>query len=34
MDEDGVVYCLIQWTDANGTTHERWINEDQLVTGD
>lgn len=34
MDEDGNVYCLIEWTDADGVTHERWIDEAQLVTGD
>jgi hypothetical protein len=31
MDEDGVVYCLIQWKDANGIVHERWFAEDGLV---
>lgn len=34
MDEDGVVYCLIEWTDVNGVVHERWIDEAQLVIGD
>lgn len=34
MDEDGVVYCLIEWTDADGVTQERWIDEAQLVIGD
>ena len=34
MDEEGVVYCLIEWTDADGVTQERWIDEAQLVTGD
>lgn len=31
MDEDGVVYCLISWKDANGNQHERWFAEDSLV---
>ena len=31
MDDDGVVYCLIQWTDKNGTAHERWFKEDDLI---
>ena len=31
MDEDGVVYCLIEWTDENGSTQERWFAEDALV---
>jgi len=32
MDEDGVVQYLVSWTDANGVTHNRWFDEDQLVT--
>lgn len=31
MDDDGVVYCLISWTDANGETQERWFKEDDLI---
>lgn len=31
MDEDGVVYCMIQWTDVNGAQQERWFNEAELV---
>lgn len=31
MDEDGVVYCLIEWVDAEGNTQERWFAEDTLV---
>lgn len=31
MDEDGVVYCLIEWQDADGTTQKRWFSEDELV---
>lgn len=31
MDEDGVVYYLMQWTAEDGTTHERWFTDDQLV---
>ena len=31
MDEDGVVYCLISWQDANGNTQQRWFREDELV---
>lgn len=33
MDEDGVISYLIQWTDANGLTHERWFEENELVAG-
>lgn len=31
MDEEGTVYCLLQWVDSNGTQHERWFPEDVLV---
>jgi uncharacterized protein YodC (DUF2158 family) len=31
MDEDGIVYCLIEWTDASGNTQVRWFKEDDLV---
>lgn len=31
MDEDGIVYCLIEWTDANGDVQERWFAEDDLI---
>jgi uncharacterized protein YodC (DUF2158 family) len=31
MDEDGVVYCLIVWTDADGNEQSRWFAESELV---
>jgi len=31
MDEDGVVSCLIEWTDANGDVQQRWFAEDDLI---
>lgn len=31
MDEDGIVYCMLQWTDANGVEQERWISEADLI---
>jgi hypothetical protein len=31
MDEDGVFWYLISWTDENGQTAERWFQEDQLT---
>jgi uncharacterized protein YodC (DUF2158 family) len=31
MDEDGVVYCLIVWTDADGKEQSRWFAESELV---
>ena len=30
MDEDGVVYCRITWTDTNGNVQTRWFNESEL----
>jgi hypothetical protein len=31
MDEDGVVYYRIEWTDINGTLQQRWFTEDSLI---
>jgi hypothetical protein len=31
MDEDGVVYCLLQWVDQDGNQQERWFAEDVLI---
>lgn len=31
MDEDGNFFYLIEWTDANGVTQERWFAEADLV---
>ena len=31
MDEDGVVSYLIEWTDVNGDTQQRWFEEAQLT---
>ena len=31
MDEDGVVSYLIEWTDVDGATQQRWFAEDQLI---
>lgn len=33
MDDDGIVYCLIEWTDIDGASHERWFAEDDLTAG-
>jgi len=34
MDSDGVVYCKISWTDANGATQTRWFPEGDLVSAE
>lgn len=31
MDDDGLVEYLIEWTDADGQTQQRWFTADQLV---
>lgn len=31
MDEDGIVYCWIIWTDASGKEQSRWFKESELV---
>ena len=31
MDEDGVVSYLIEWTDVEGETQQRWFEESQLT---
>ena len=31
MTEDGVIYYLIEWTDTDGVTQQRWFTEDQLM---
>lgn len=34
MDEDGVVYCRIIWTDENGKERSRWFKESELVSAE
>ena len=31
MDEDGTVYCLVEWMDKDGQTQQRWFAEDDLI---
>lgn len=31
MDDDGVIWYLINWKDVNGVTQERWFREDDLT---
>jgi hypothetical protein len=30
MDEDGVVYCRLTWTDVDGKSQTRWFSESEL----
>jgi uncharacterized protein YodC (DUF2158 family) len=31
MDENGIVSYLVQWTDSDGLTQERWFTEEQIT---
>ena len=31
MDDEGDVFCLLEWVDENGDTQQRWFPEDKLV---
>lgn len=31
MDEDGNFFYMVEWTDADGNTTQRWFEEDQLA---
>lgn len=31
MNEDGEVFCLVEWTDSEGEAQQRWFSQDQLV---
>lgn len=31
MDEDGNVFCLVSWTDLEGTVQTRWFEESALT---
>lgn len=31
MDDEGTVWYLIEWVDANGASQQRWFNEDELT---
>lgn len=32
MDEDGNFFYMIEWTDADGSTQQRWFPEEVLAT--
>lgn len=31
MDENGDIFCLIYWTDADGVEQSRWFKESELI---
>lgn len=31
MDDEGVVYYLVQWTSVNGEVQQRWFAEHELI---
>ena len=32
MDDDGIVYCLLEWVDIDGKAQKRWFAEDELIS--
>ena len=30
MDEDGTVWCLLEWTGDDGQVHSRWFKADDV----
>jgi uncharacterized protein YodC (DUF2158 family) len=34
MNDDGEVFCLVEWTDAKGVKQQRWFEESTLVAGE
>lgn len=32
MDDDGEVYCQIEWVDVDGQTQQRWFKESELIS--
>lgn len=32
MDEDGGVWCLVEWTGDDGQVHSRWFKDEELET--
>lgn len=33
MDEDGNFFYMLEWTDVDGNTQQRWFAEDELIAG-
>ena len=31
MDEEGNVYCMLEWADENGVTQQRWFKAEELA---
>lgn len=31
MDEDGDVFCLLEWQDVDGQPQQRWFKESELI---
>ena len=34
MDEDGTVWCLLDWTGDDGLVHSRWFKADELESAE
>jgi uncharacterized protein YodC (DUF2158 family) len=33
VDQEGNITYLVEWTNAEGVTHQSWYKEDQLIAG-
>lgn len=33
VDQEGNITYLVEWTNAEGITHQAWYKEDQLIAG-
>ena len=31
MTEEGVIQCLVEWSDADGQAQQRWFDQDSLT---
>ena len=34
MDEDGEIFCLVEWQDIEGDTQQRWFKADELQSAE
>ena len=34
MDEDGTIWCLVEWTGEDGQVHSRWFKDEELESAE
>lgn len=34
MDDDGTVWCLVEWTGDDGQVHSRWFMSDEVESAE